>query len=444
MTITIGIQRETKSKWERRAPLTPDHVRQLTAAGVRVIVQPSTVRIFSDADYQQAGASVQDDLSPCRAIFAVKEIPIPDLLPEKTYVFFSHTIKGQAYNMPLLQRLLDLRCRLIDYERIAEPSGRRLIFFGRHAGLAGMIDTLQALGKRWAIDGIDTPFAGMRLSHEYPDLNAALAQVREIGQAIGKQGLSTQAGPLIIGIAGDGNVSRGAQEALAALGVVELTPERLLTEDLTTLSRQQVYMVVFREADLVRPLSADQPFELSHYYAHPEGYAGRFADYLDRLTVVVNALYWEERYPRLITRADAQRLWSGAERPRLTVIGDLGCDIGGTVEFTVKATSQEAPTFVYEPATGNVVDGVAGKGPVVLAVDNLPCELPVDASQSFGDALLPFVEAIGKGDPAAPVAESGLPASVLRAVITDNGELTPDYRYLEEHLRNALSAGAVR
>jgi alpha-aminoadipic semialdehyde synthase len=440
MAITIGMQRETKSQWERRAPLTPDHVRQLTADGVRVVVQPSTVRIFPDDAYREAGAVVQDDLSPCSAIFAVKEIPIGDLLPGKTYVFFSHTIKGQAYNMPLLQRLLDLRCRLIDYERIADDQGRRLVFFGRHAGLAGMIDTLHVLGQRWARQGIDTPLADLKLAFQYHDLSEALEDLRAIGRRIAETGLPEAVAPLVIGLAGNGNVSRGAQAVLDALPIEDLTPEALLQTDLQGLSANKVYRTVIQEAEMVRPVEAGRTFDLKDYYARPEGYTGRFADYLDRLSVLVNGIYWEARYPRLITKADAARLWADGRQPRLAVIGDLGCDIDGPVEFTVKATSQESPTFVYEPATGTVRDGLTGHGPVVLAVDNLPCELPVDASQSFGDALLPFVATIGAGDPAVTLAAAGLPAAVRRAAITDNGTLTPDYAYLAEHLK----AGASR
>jgi saccharopine dehydrogenase (NAD+, L-lysine-forming) len=439
MAVIIGMQRETKSKWERRAPLTPDHVRQLTAQGVQVLVQPSPVRIFPDAGYREAGARVQDDLSPCSAIFAVKEIPIANLLPGKTYVFFSHTIKGQAYNMPLLQKLLDLGCRLVDYERIADEQGRRLVFFGRHAGLAGMIDSLHVLGQRWAADGVETPLAAVKLAFQYEDLSQAMADIAKAGQHIAEQGLPNGVAPLIIGMAGDGNVSKGAQAILEALPIEKLTSEALLQVDIKSLSSKQVYQVVFQEADMVRPMDPGQSFDLKDYYARPEKYVGRFGDYLDRLSVLINGIYWESRYPRLITKADAARLWAG-DRPHLAVIGDLGCDIGGPVEFTVKATGQENPTFVYEPATDSVRDGVAGNGPVVLAVDNLPCELPVDASQSFGDALLPFVAAIGAGDPTVALAAADLPYAVRRAVITDNGTLTPDYAYLAEHLK----AGASR
>jgi alpha-aminoadipic semialdehyde synthase len=152
----IGIRREDKNKWERRVPLTPAHVAQLIRDyTLRILIQPSTIRVFSDEEYTAAGAAVQEDLSPAGIVLAVKEIPVELLQPGKTYLFFSHTIKGQSYNMPLLRRLLELNCQLIDYERVVNEQNRRLIFFGEHAGMAGMIDTLSALGQRLAWEGLE-------------------------------------------------------------------------------------------------------------------------------------------------------------------------------------------------------------------------------------------------------------------------------------------------
>lgn len=421
----IGIRRETKSKWERRAPLTPDHVRRLTAAGLEVTVQPSAHRIFSDRDYAEAGARLQDDLSACDTVFAVKEIPLEEIQPDKTYVFFSHTIKGQTHNMPLLQRLMDLNCRLIDYERVTDDTGKRLIFFGRHAGYAGMIDSLSLLGKRWQWEGIPNPFSEVEMAHAYPSLEAAKRQLELIGDRIRQFGLPE---PLVIGIAGDGNVSRGVQDILEALGSSRLEPEQLLHQQ--HFAGDRVHHVVFQERHLVAKREPNaEAFDLDDYYANPEGYVGCFDRYLPKLTVVMNGLYWDTRYPRLVTRHALQQLWQ--QRPPLKVIGDLGCDIGGAVEVTLKATNQESPSFVYLPAADSISDGIEGHGPVVLAVDNLPCELPREASQTFGDALMPFVEQIS----GAPVHDSShLSPPIARAVITQAGRLTPDYAYLSNFL----------
>ena len=170
----IGIRGEDKNRWERRAPLTPDHVRELASDhGIAVRVEPSLQRIFPDRDYADAGAGISRDLDGCRVILGVKEVPASKLLPEKTYAFFPHVTKGQEANMPMLRRLMELGCTLIDYELIVDRRGRRLIFFGRHAGYAGMIDSLWALGQRLAWEGFATPLEEIRLAHQYASLDEA-------------------------------------------------------------------------------------------------------------------------------------------------------------------------------------------------------------------------------------------------------------------------------
>ncbi len=469
MAATIGIRRETKNAWERRAPLAPTHVRRLVDAGIRVVVQPSPTRVFPDAAYAEVGADVQDDLSGCQAIFAVKEIPEAELLPRKTYVFFSHTIKGQRHNMPLLQRLIDLGCRLIDYEKITDDRGRRLIFFGRHAGYAGMIDTLHVLGRRLAAEGVDSPFSPVGMAHSYQSLDAAKAHLRDVGATIARHGLPDALFPFVVAFAGYGNVSGGAQEVFDCLPVETLTPAQLHNIVPADLSRHKAYKVVFKEEDLVAPVTVSglamtglevsgqvvpgqattgqattsPGFDLAHYYSTPQAYEGRFRDYLPWFTAVMNCIYWEPRYPRLITRDDARALWAAGPAPRLKVIGDLGCDIEGPIEFTVKATDQADPTFVYVPREDRVLDGLDGDGPVVLAIDNLPCELPLESSLAFGDALFPFAEAIGRGDPAIPFEAAGLSGPIARAVITDQGSLTPAFAYLDAHLNAYVEAGVT-
>ncbi len=174
----VGVRREDKSQWERRVPITPDVARELREQhGVQVIVQPSPVRAFADAEFSQAGAVVQESLSACPVVFAIKEIPSYVFEPGQAYVFFAHVIKGQPFNMPMLRRMLELGCTLIDYEKVTDDQGRRLIFFGWHAGVAGMLETLWALGKRLAWQGIDTPFAGLGHPYDYHDLAEAKAAV---------------------------------------------------------------------------------------------------------------------------------------------------------------------------------------------------------------------------------------------------------------------------
>lgn len=436
MNNIIGIRREDKNDWERRVPLTPEHVSKLIQQhNLNLIVQSSPIRAFADEEYANAGAAVQEDILPAEVVLAVKEIPIELLQPNKTYVFFSHTIKGQAYNMPLLKRLLELNCQLIDYERVVDEHHRRLIFFGEHAGLAGMIDTLQALGQRLAWEGIDTPLAEIRSTYEYGDLPTAQTAIKAVGQRILEQGLPVELLPFVIGIAGYGNVSRGAQAILDLLPIREVTPSELLTlsED-DTIYRNVIYKVIFREEDTVEPVAEGQTFDLTEFFQHPDRYRSKFAQYPPHLSVLVNCIYWDTPYPRLLTKETARQLFQDERQPKLRVIGDISCDIEGAIEPTIKATSPNNPTFVWDGNTDSAIDGVAGQGPVIMAVDNLPCELPIEASTSFGEALLPFVPALATCDFGVDFELCDLPPELKHAIIVYHGQLTPEYRYLEQFL----------
>ena len=438
MDETLGIRREDKSQWERRAPLAPVHVKALLEEhGLRTVIQPSKIRVFSDDEYREAGATVSEDLSGCNLVVAVKEIPKTLLESSKAYMYFSHTIKAQPYNMAMLGRVLDLGCTLMDHEKVTDDQGRRLVLFGYHAGLAGMIDSLWALGQRLAVEGIRTPLEGVKQAYEYPSLAAASESLREIGRALrAKGGLPEALGPVVIGLAGYGNVSLGAQYVLDQLEPTTIEPEALGGQE-----PGRLYKVVFREEHMVAPREEGAPFVLQTYYDSPELFRPTFARYLDDLTVLVNCIYWETRYPRLVTMEDLKRLYDPAldGTPRLRVIGDISCDVEGSIEATVKATQPDAPVYVYDPAAGRATDGVEGRGPVIMAVDNLPCELPREATESFGAALAGFMPQAVRTDYGAGFDTLELPAELKRSVIAHGGALAPAYSYLEKH---AIRGGA--
>jgi saccharopine dehydrogenase (NAD+, L-lysine-forming) len=436
MNACIGIRREDKSRWERRVPVTPEDARKLRKEhGIEVWVQPSPIRVFSEEEFTRAGAIVQEDLSPCPVIFAVKEMPLDFFEPGKTYVFFAHVIKGQPYNMPMLKKMLDLGCNLIDYEKVTDEKGRRLIFFGRHAGIAGMIETLWALGQRLDWEGIPNPFTQLGHTYEYKDLAEAKEAVSKMGEKIKIGGLPEAVTPLICGIAGYGNVARGVWEVLDLLPIVEIEPEDVasLVEG-SDYAANAIYKVVFKEEHTVEPISPEDRFELQDFYDHPEKYRGKFESYVPYLTLIVNCVYWEEKYPRLVTKEVLKRLYSRQKQPRLRVIGDISCDIEGAIECTVRSTEPDEPVFVYNPFTGEAADGYEGEGSVVMAVDILPSELPRDASVDFSAVLREFIPAIAKADFSAPFEQLELSPEIKRAVIAYHGELTPDYRYIEEFL----------
>ncbi|OGU61958.1 MAG: hypothetical protein A2V66_16505, partial [Ignavibacteria bacterium RBG_13_36_8] len=297
----IGIRREDKNVWERRVPLSPEHVEKLKKEnGIKTILQPFEKRAFRDQTYLKAGGAISEDLSECPVILAVKEIPLKLLLPDKTYIFFSHVIKGQLYNMPLLRRIMDLKCTLIDYECIKDDKGRRLVFFGRYAGLAGMIEALHSMGIKYKLLGYDTPFTHVKSPYEYRDIDHAKMEIKKVGEEIKKDGLPNELMPFVVGFTGYGHVSLGAQE------IFDLLPfEEILPEELSTLSCKRndiLFKVVFKEEHMVEPVDKNAGFILQDYYDHPEKYNGVFDRYIKHLNVIANCIYWDQRYPRVGTK----------------------------------------------------------------------------------------------------------------------------------------------
>lgn len=431
---TVGIRREDKNVWERRVPLVPQDVAILSRdQGVEFRVQPSERRIIPDDAFARAGADIHEDLTGCAVVLGVKEIPEELLLSEVAYVFFSHTIKGQPHGMPLLQRVLDVGCTLVDYERIIDDHDRRLVAFGRHAGLAGTIDALWALGRRWLALGMPTPLLSIQQAIAYPDLATALAAVEEAGRRIAIEGMPPELGPLVIGMTGYGRVAQGATEVLEQLPLVDVAPPDLTDSYLASASGRTVHVARFAEQDTVARTDGS-PFDLAYYLEHPDRHESTFAPVLPRLSLLINAMFWDQRSPRLVT---VRQLRDLPPESRATLIADLSCDIEGGIEATVMATTPGDPTFVFDPATRTAVPGFAGPGIAVLAVDNLPCELPLDASLAFSHALRPFVGALARADFTVPFEELALPPEVARAVVAHRGQLAPDYQYLSPSLADS-------
>ncbi len=436
MKCKVGIRHEDKYAMELRVPITPGHVKDLIKkANLDFLVQSSPKRIFRDDEYIAAGAQVTSDVKDAPVIFGVKEVPIPVFEPEKTYIFFSHVIKGQPYNMPMLQHMMDLKCSLIDYEKVTDDQGKRLIFFGKFAGLAGMINSLWSLGERLRQYGISTPFERIEQAHHYPSLDAAKKVISEVGFEIAEKGLPPEICPLTVGFTGYGNVSLGAQEILQLLPVKEISPAELLKlKNHSDLPENVVYKIIFKEEDLSKPRDPEAEFHLMDYYKHPEKYEDQFQQYIPHLSVLMNCMYWDERYPRIVTKKYLKELFSG-QRPKLTVIGDVTCDPDGSIECTHKGTPIDDPVFVYEPFTETHESGFAGNGILVMAVDILPSELPRESSLAFGDALFNYVEAVAMADYEKPFDELNLPGPIKRAMILHKGKLTPDYEYIQEYLK---------
>jgi len=437
----LGIRREILS-YERRAPISPRHIPIFSERGIDISVQPSENRIFDDQEYVEGGARLADELSAAKVILGLKEVPADRLYEDKVHAFFSHTIKGQPKNMPMLLHLMERGCTLIDYEKIVDDDGKRIVFFGHYAGVAGMVDTLWALGQRLAKEGVETPLFRLKAAIDYESIEIAQKEVEAVGKALLVTPLPEHLTPLIIGVAGDGNAARGAKLVLDSLGAKTLTPADL--GQLPVGGKRAaglrpgpgVYQVVFRERDMVEPrLGIFDPtnFDVGDYYERPGRYRGVFERYLPYLNVLVNCIYWDERYPRLVTVEGLRQLFD-FDAPRLKVIGDISCDIRGAIEATVRATTPSNPVYVYDVETGSAVDGVEGHGPVILAIYNLPSEFPREASVAFSEALMPFVQPLAEADYETTFDKSGLTEPLKRATIVYRGALTPSYRYLEQYL----------
>ena len=439
--VTTGLVREAYSKWERRSPLTPTHAASLVKRGVRVLVQPSHRRIFSDAEYLAAGAELSEDLSAASVIFGVKQVPIAELLPNRTYCFFSHVIKAQPENMDLLDALLERNIRLVDYECITRDGVRgapREIAFGKFAGLAGQVTMLRALGERLLAGGYSTPFTAMGSAYMYPSLDAARAAVVECGESIAKHGLPDGVAPLTFVFTGDGNVSRGAQEIFALLPHEWVTPAELAALDASSADPHKVYGCVVDAPDMVRRVEGGaEAFNFQEYINHPELYESIFAtEIAPHASVIMNCAYWDARYPKVLSNEQLAALPSLGGQ--LLGVGDISCDIGGGIEFLTRSTTIEAPFFTFDPVEGIARAGIdaTNDGVAMMGVDILPSELPREASQYFGDLLLPYVEPLSTA-----ASLDALPPALRGAVVTDSGSITPTFDYINK-MRRERERGA--
>lgn len=437
----LAIRREDKGPSERRAPLTPKQIASLTGeAGLKIAIESSDRRVFADRDYENAGAAVVPSLRQPPVILGVKE-PDPDrLVPGATYLVFAHVTKGQRANMPLLRRMQKLGCTLIDYEQIVDEDGRRLVFFGRYAGHAGAINALWALGQRYLAEGISTPFAEMRLAHEYASLDAALAQVRTVGARIRTAGLPAALRPVVFAIAGSGHVSEGAEAVLEYLRPREIGARELQEFPATREVRHEVFLARLSRAARYTRVGGGA-FDASDYARHPHRYTSALARYLKHVTVFVNGTYWHDGLPRLIDNDQLDELWRAEAQPVLRVIADITCDVGGSIEANVAATNPEAPVYVYTPVSRRedrmILPGVQGEGPVLMTVDNLPAQMPREASETFGDQLLPFIPELAACDWTRPLDRLSIGPELRRATIVHRGTLTPRFAHLHEAMKRA-------
>ncbi|KAM4039169.1 alpha-aminoadipic semialdehyde synthase, mitochondrial [Anomaloglossus baeobatrachus] len=439
----LAIRREDINAWERRAPLAPKHVKELTNLGYKVLVQPSNRRAIHEKDYIKAGGILQEDISEASLIVGVKRPPEEKLIPKKTYAFFSHTIKAQEANMSLLDEILKQEIRLIDYEKMMDHRGMRVVAFGQWAGVAGMINMLHGLGLRFLALGHHTPFMHIGMAHNYRNSSQAVQAVRDAGYEISLGLMPKSIGPLTFVFTGTGNVSKGAQEMFNELPCEFVEPHELREVSKTGDLRKVYGTVLSRHHHLVR--KTDGVYDPVEYDKNPELYTSRFnIDIAPYTTCLINGIYWDPHTPRLLNRQDAQRLLAPVkstavitegcpELPhKLLAIGDISADTGGSIDFMTECTTIDMPFCMYDADQHIIHDSVEGNGILMCSIDNLPAQLPIEATEYFGDMLFPYVEEMLMSNATKPIDQEKFSPVVRDAVIASNGSLMPKYKYIQK------------
>lgn len=427
---TIGIVREEKNKWERRVVLTPKEVKVLVDKGIRVLIQPSTNRWFTQKEFEDVGAIFQEDLSEAEVILGVKEVPIENLIADKTYMFFSHTIKAQDYNMPLLDKLLELNIRMIDYECIREDK-QRLVAFGRFAGMAGTVDFLRGIGEFLLEKKYQSFFVNVASTYMYVDLADIKESLTKVGVNIGSKGLPPEFAPYVFGVTSKGRVAQGALE------ILELFPHEYVEPDqLDTIPKDdntKIYITVLTQKDLVERKDGEVgEFDKKHYYENPSKYRSKFHNYYDKISFLINCMYWEAKFPRVIIEDEL------CEQENMKLMGftDISADFEGSIEITRRFSDIEEPFHLYSPKTRKLKMKISEyeEGDILYHwVDHLPAEMPIESSMHFGEKLLPFLKDLVRSDTKTPFEElNDIPDVIKQAILCCNGKLTPNYKYISQ------------
>ena len=398
----IGVIREGKVPPDQRVPMTPVQVSDWNERHpeAEIVVQASEVRRIQDQEFRDAGVTIQHEVNDCDVLIGVKEVPVDQLIPDKTYFFFSHTYKLQPYNSGLLKAVMDKRIRLIDYELLRSPGMGRIIGFGRYAGIVGCYNGFRALGIK--------------------DRNFALPRAVDCADRAEMEAhlLANVALPpsTKILLTGHGRVGHGAREIVNRLKIREVHPVDFLREEYA----EPVFSHLNLE-DYNRRVS-DGGFDAKEFRADPTGYESTFMAFARKADLFIAGHYWSEGSPFLFTREDMRD-----EDWRIRVVADISCDIDGPVACTIQPTTIADPIYGYSPIEECVVDIHHPGSIAVMAVDNLPCELPRDASADFGSVLMEKV---------LPHLLDGDHQGILaQASETDtNGALTPQFAYLADYV----------
>lgn len=395
---TIGVLREEKTPPDFRVPLTPMLCAELKRQypNVQILVQPSKIRCYSDAEYTAFGIDLREDLSSCDILMGVKEVPADKLIPGKMYFFFSHTIKKQPHNQKMMRALIAKKIHMIDYETLTDKKGNRIIGFGRFAGIVGAYNGILGYGLKYDLFRLKAA----HLCRDKAEMEDELRRVKLPN--------------IKIALTGGGRVANGAIETLSALRIRKVTPD----EFLMATYREPVYCQLNPRDYVERP--NDHNFDLNDFFTHPENFVSKFPAYTKVTDLFISAHYWDPRSPKMFSKKDVH-----SPGFRISVIADITCDMEGSVPTTLRSSTIAQPFYGYNIQTDKEDLPFTKDCICVMAVDNLPCELPRDASDDFAKELAERVlPSLFTGDK---------DRIIRRASICKGGKLTPYFEYMGDY-----------
>lgn len=410
--LKVGVIREGKTPPDFRVPLTPKKCAETMATWphVRLVVQSSPTRCFSDQEYRDLGVEVVESVDDCDILLGVKEVPTAQLLADKTYLFFSHTIKKQAYNRKLLQDVLRKNITLVDYETLTNANGVRVVAFGHYAGIVGAYNGLLTYGRKHGL-------YDLKPAHQCHDLEELLEEDYKLHPLP----------PIKIAVTGTGRVGKGAAELLDKMGIKRVPAYDFLYHEYA----EPVYAAL-DSGDYHEHRDPHRPWHEPHYFQNPTEYVSTFWRFAKVADMLINCIYWDPKAPRLFTMDDLAQPWF-----RINTIADVSCDINGSVPCTRRASTIDEPVYDVNPRTGEEAPAYSRPENIsLMAVDNLPCELPRNSSREFGRQLIDtvFPALLGGHDP---------DGRILRATIATGGQLTERYAYLSDYVAEEAPTLAV-
>ncbi|RDI57426.1 NAD(P)-dependent oxidoreductase [Flavobacterium glaciei] len=393
----FGILKERKNPPDRRVIFSPDELARLKQLyeGTSIKVESSDIRVFTDNQYKSFGIEVTDDVTDCDVLFGVKEVPVENLIPNKAYFFFSHTIKKQPYNRKLLQAVLEKNIDLYDHETIVDSHNRRLIGFGRYAGIVGTYNSIRAFGIKFEL--FKLPKAETLSGKE-----ALITHLKRVVLP-----------PLKFVITGSGKVGNGAKEILDAIKIKEVSVENYLSKNYTQPVYTQIDVLDYNKR------MDGKVLDFTDFYHNPKEYISDFERFTKVSDVYITGHFYANEAPVILTREMLQ-----SKDCKIKIVADVSCDVNGPIACTLRSSTIAEPLYGYLPSEDKEVDVFHPAAIVVMAVDNLPCELPKDASEGFGEMFMQHViPAFFNGD------KDGI---LQRAKITENGKLTSRFSYLQD------------